>query len=287
MHRKLGARDYGPQAEGDFADLLAHWFDARLKGIDNGLDSEPPVRLFILNDNAWFHAEDWPVPGTEYRTMYLRSRGSANTVRGDGALSLEAPAPGEAPDRFAYDPADPVMSLMGADTQHAPCDQSPLDGRRDVLVYQTAPLGEDMLLAGPVSMTLYAATDAPDTDFAVKLIEVGADGLAINLSFGIVRARYRGGPGTDAPMVPDDPCALSIELMPVGIRFRKGSRIRIDISSSDFPNFDRNHNTGGQDWSESELRVARQTVFHDPERASSIVLPVVSETNLVPATWVR
>jgi putative CocE/NonD family hydrolase len=286
MKRKLGPRDYGAQAEGVFADVVRHWFDARLKGVDNGLDAEPPVRLFLLNDNRWVHAQDWPVPGTEFRQLFLHSQGHANTTRGDGTLSFDAPKANEPPDRYDYDPADPVMSLMGADTQHAPCDQSPLDGRRDILVYQSEPLAEELLVVGPVTLMLHAATDAPDTDFAVKLIEVGADGIAINLSFGIVRARYRGGPGTDAPMVKNEPHAFAIELMPVGIRFRKGSRIRLDVASSDFPNFDRNHNTIADYWADGELRVARQTVFHDKARPSHLVLPVVSEKMLSPASWV-
>jgi putative CocE/NonD family hydrolase len=181
----------------------------------------------------------------------------------------------EPPDHYVYDPADPFMSLMGEDSQNLPVDQSPADHRRDNLVFRSAPLDSDLTIVGYPIIELWVSSDAPDTDFAVRLIEVGADGLAINLSQGIVRARYREGYDREVMLEPGRPTLLEIRLQPVGIRLQRGSRIRIDVASSDFPAFDRNHNTGGRDWQDTDLQVARQTVFHDAEHPSCIVLPLL------------
>jgi putative CocE/NonD family hydrolase len=167
------------------------------------------------------------------------------------------------------------MSIMGLDSQAMPSDQAPLDRRMDVLVYQTAPLMRDMTAVGPIVCHLWAASDALDTDFTVKLCEVGKDGVAINLTYGIVRARYRFGYDKEVMLDPGVPHEFVITMLPVGIKFLIGSRIRLDVSSSDFPNYDRNHNTGRDYWSDPELRVARQTIFHDLNMPSRIVLPVV------------
>ncbi len=271
----LGPRDYGAEANRSYPFELTRYFDHELKGVENGLERQAPVSVFVLNDNAWRHEPCWPLPGTRFTDFFLHSFGRANTPRGDGTLAMQ-PKPSD-PDRYDYDPADPVMSLMGLDAQAAPCDQAVLARRRDILVYQTPPLERDLLVVGPVVCHLWAASDAPDTDFAAKLIEVGADGVAQNLCYGIMRARFRR--GFDTPVLLDAgvPQEYVIPMMQVGIRFRKGSRIRIDIASSDFPNFDRNHNTGKDYWSDAELRVARQTIFHDPAHPSRIVLPVVEE----------
>jgi putative CocE/NonD family hydrolase len=271
----LGPRDYGPNANRSYPEMLTRYFDRELKHRDNGLEREPPVGLFVLNDNAWRHEHEWPLARTHYTDFFFHSAGKANTARGDGALIAE-PKPSE-PDRYLYDPADPVMSLMELNAQAVPCDQAILARRRDILVYQTPPLTEDLLAIGPVACHLWAASDAPDTDFAAKLIEVGADGVAQNLCYGILRARFRRGFDKPELLDPGTPQEYVIPMMQVGIRFKKGSRIRIDIASSDFPNFDRNHNTGRDYWSDPDLRVARQTVFHDPRFPSRVVLPVIPE----------
>ncbi|MSP48193.1 MAG: CocE/NonD family hydrolase [Alphaproteobacteria bacterium] len=271
----LGPRDYGAAANASYPEQLTRYFDRELKGIANGLEREPPVSLFVLNDNVWRHEREWPLARTRYTDFFLGSAGKANTPAGDGALLAE-PKPSD-PDRYDYDPADPVMSLMGLDAQAAPCDQAILGRRRDVLVYQTPPLDRDLLVIGPVVCHLWAASDAPDTDFAAKLIEVGADGIAQNLCYGIMRARYRQGFDKQVLLDAGTPQEYVIPMMQVGIRFKKGSRIRLDIASSDFPNFDRNHNTGRDYWSDPELRVAHQTVFHDPRYPSRIVLPVIAD----------
>lgn len=269
-----GPRSYDTAAELDLVDVLCRWYDHHLKGQGTDIDGEGPVRLFVLNDNRWANVPNWPPPGVEHRPLFLRGGGDANTPDGDGALEFDAPG-SEPCDRFVYNPADPVMSLVEPDGQASACDQRPLAARRDILVYQTGPLDQDLLLAGPIELFLHAASDCPDTDFVARLIEVGEDGLAINIAQGFIRARYREGFDREVMLSADEPVELKIDLSPVGIRFRRGSRIRLDVTSSDFPTFDRNHNTGAPFSSDRELRIARQTVLHDTEHPSRLVLPVV------------
>lgn len=272
----LGPRDYGENGNRSYPHTVARWFDHHIKDRENGVEQDPAVSVFVVNDNDWRAFSTWPVKGVEPTPFFFDSRGDANGVSGGGTLSTE---PGSAePDRFVYDPADPVMSVMTQDAQALASDQAPLDRRKDILVYQTPPLEEDILMIGPVTCHLWAASDCPDTDFTVKLCEVGADGLAINLSYGIVRARYRHGYDREELLEPGVPQEYVITMMPIGIRFRKGSRIRLDVASSDFPNFDRNHNTGRDYWSDPELRVAKQTVFHDAGMPSHVLLPVLRES---------
>ena len=178
-------------------------------------------------------------------------------------------------DQFTYDPRDPVMSLMHQNSQSIPMDQSPNDHRHDVLVYETEPMTEDLDVIGPVRLKLWASTDAPETDFTAKLAIVHEDGLCVNLTYGIIRTSYRDGYDRTAFTRPNTPYLYDIKLNPVGCRFLKGQRIRLYVSSSDFPNFDRNHNTGNPYYSDTELRVAHQRVFHTEEMASCLVLPVV------------
>ncbi|MCB1463052.1 MAG: CocE/NonD family hydrolase [Nitratireductor sp.] len=272
-HGHLGPRDYGAESTVIYHEAVAGWFDQHLKGMEPA--QKERVSVFILNENRWVGFDSWPVEGAVPTPFFMDSQGKANGVSGDGTL-VEMPVNSE-PDRFTYDPRDPVMSLMAPDSQAAPRDQSPLDRRRDILVYQTAPLERDLLCIGPVKLHLWASSSAPDTDFTAKLIEVGPDGLAVNLSHAIKRARYRNGFDNPALLDSDAPVQYVIDMMPVGIRFRKGSRIRLDISSSDFPNFDRNHNTGKDYWTDDEFKVANQVVFHDANMPSHIELPVIPD----------
>ncbi len=170
------------------------------------------------------------------------------------------------------------MSVMDTDAQAMPRDQRPLDGRQDVLVYQTAPFGSPTRFVGPVELELWAASDALDTDWTAKLVLVDVDGLAVNLTYGIMRARYRSGYEQEILLDPDVPNLYSITLNPVGIEIQPGQRLRLDISSSDFPNFDRNHNTGKDFWSDNELKTAKQTVFHNSEMPSRLLMPLVAGT---------
>ena len=273
--RHQGPLDFGQHADTTYTDEVTRWFDYTLKGIDRGIGSEPPIKLFVMGENRWRFEESWPLPGARWVDFFLRSGGSANTVWGDGELSVHGPKD-ERPDKYDYDPRDPVMSLMDVSAQAAPRDQSPLNGRRDILVYATPPLSSPLTVIGPVELKLWVASTAPDTDFTAKLIDVHPSGLAVNLSYGILRARYRDGYDDPKLMEPSTPYELTIRLNPTGIRFGEGHRIRLDISSSDFPNFDRHHNTAADFWADAELRVAQQTIFHDTERPSRLSLPVVS-----------
>jgi putative CocE/NonD family hydrolase len=273
--RHCGPFDFGPEAEWPYADMISDWYDFQLKGIDNGLATEAPVQLFILGENVWRGEHEWPLARTRYTEFFLHSQGGANTVHGDGWLSREPPAADERSDSYDYDPRDPLMSLMRNDAQAAPVDQSPHDHRRDTLVYQTPPLAEDIEVTGPTTLRLWAASDCPDTDWTAKLALVLEDGLCVNLTYGIMRARYREGFDNPSLIERGKPYLYEIKLNPTAILFKAGQRIRLYVSSSDFPNFDRNHNTGRDDWSDPELRVAHQTIFHAGDRRSCLVLPVI------------
>lgn len=270
-----GPRDHAPAARLDLVAELCRFYDFHLKGRDTGIDSEPPVRLCLANDRAWTTWDDWPPPGMREQAMFLASRRGANTAAGDGAL-LAAPGP-EGADRYRYDPADPVPSLVGADGQAEACDQRPLHARPDLLVYQTPPLERTLTLAGYPRCTLWIASDAPETDFFARLVEVGADGRAFNISHGVLRTRYREGFDRVARLAPGQPTEIAVPMLPVGIRLPPGSRLRLDITSSDFPTFDRNHNTGAPFHSDPELRVADQTLFHGAARPSRVILPVIGD----------
>lgn len=268
-------RDYGPDAVLDLPATIARWYDHELKGLDVGLADEPPVKVFLLNENRWRHLDTWPPRDTKPTAFHLAGDGAANTAAGGGRLTTEAP--GEVTtDTYVYDPADPVPSLVGATGQADCCDQAPLRDRTDVLVYQSAPLTEDITLLGPVSCVLKVASDCPDTDFVARLIEVGADGLAINLVQGMLRLRYREGYDREVPLTPGEPVEVTLRMMIVGIVVKAGSRIRLDVTSSDFPAFDRNHNTGAPFATDAELRIAHQTVYRGGEAASRLVLPVMA-----------
>ena len=280
LNRHSGPLDFGPEAEARYEDLLLDWCDTTLKGKTPG--GPAPVRLFVMGENRWHSLPAWPpgdtTPGTAVTAFYLHSDGAANGVKGDGRLDNRAPGEDAPADRYTYDPRDPVMSLMGRDTQMEPRLQAPNDDRQDVLVYQTAPLTAPLRVIGRMSVRLWIASDAPDTDFTAKLIDVRPDGSAVNLSYGILRCRYRAGYETEAePLVPGQGYEIEIALNPTAMVFGAGHRVRLDISSSDFPNFDRNHNTGRDFWSDSELRSARQTVFHDRNRPSRLLLPVLPD----------
>ena len=272
----IGPIDYGPNAATTYAELIARWYDSDLKKIDNGMSGEAPVQVWVLGEDRWRGENEWPLARTAYTRFYLHSEGGANTVSGDGYLSLVPPAASEIEsDQYRYDPRDPVMSLMRADSQAAPVDQSPHDHRVDILVYDFPVIDSEFEVTGPVSLNLWAKTDAPDTDWTVKLSIVYEDGLAVNLTYGIMRSQYRNGYDNPTLLEADEICEYTIKLNPIGCLLKQGQKLRLSVSSSDFPNFDRNHNTGKEYWSDNELRTAQQTVFHSIERPSHLVLPVV------------
>jgi putative CocE/NonD family hydrolase len=274
-----GDIDHGPAALLNLHDLQRRWFDHWLKGIDTGILDEPPVKIFVMGENRWRDEHDWPLARTRYTPYYLHGRGAAkaaNTDRGHGGLSPHPPGE-ERPDHFVYDPADPVPTA-GGNTLIIPMgvqDQRPVESRPDVLVYTGEPLGEALEITGPLVVTLYAASTAPDTDFTAKLVDVHPDGRAWNLADGIVRARYRESPERPLLLRPGEVTAFTIDLWATSHLFLPGHRIRLDISSSNFPRFDRNLNTGEDQATGTRWQPARQTVFHDARAPSHIRLPII------------
>ena len=272
--RILGEVDFGPNAEVPHMDLVIEWFDHWLKGAENGAMDRPPARLYVIGADRWRTADEWPPANASDTEFFLHSGGSANAPSGDGSLSRAHPA-AEPSDGFTYDPRDPVMTLYDANGHDAPRDHRLLKRRRDILVYQTDPLERGVEICGYPKVTLWAASSAVDTDFIVRLIDVHPDGFAQNIAYGIVRARWRNGFERPEPLSPGVPTEFEIAMLPTSALFKPGHRIRLDVTSSDFPNFDRNHNTGGDDWRESALELAHQTVLHNTDHASRLVLPVI------------
>jgi putative CocE/NonD family hydrolase len=278
--QKFGALDFGPEANVDANVVQLRWYDYFLKGIDNGLAAEPPVKLFVMGRNEWVYEREYPLARTQYKPLYFASAGGANGARGDGRLTWDKPAGASPPDRFRYDPDDPVPSLggnncCGTPTPAGPMDQRPIEGRRDVLLYTSEVLQDEVEVTGPVKVVLFAASDAIDTDFVAKLVDVYPDGSSYNMAEGILRARYRDSLSRPAPLKPGQVYRLEIDLVGTSVAFQKGHRIRVHVTSSHFPQFDRNPNTGAVFGTTTEVKVAQQTVYHDAERPSHVLLPVI------------
>jgi putative CocE/NonD family hydrolase len=306
-----GDVDFGPNAtlDGslaeDYRDLRRRWFDRWLKGTDNGVDREPPVRIFVMGGGSgrrtaegrldhggrWRAEQDWPLPDTAYQPYYLHA---------DGSLSPEAPADDPSPLAFDFDPRHPVPTIGGTISSGAPVMEGgafdqveserffgsrppylPLATRPDVLVFQTAPLNEPVEVTGPITVRLWADSSCPDTDFTAKLIDVYPPnedyphGFAMNLTDGILRLRYRGSWEQPKLMTPGEIVTIEITPFPTSNLFAAGHRIRLDISSSNFPHFDVNPNTGAPEGTGQTARVATNRVYMDGARPSHVVLPVI------------
>ncbi len=276
----LGDVDFGVASRVDLDAEELRWFDYWLKGIDNGIVDEPPLRLFIMGTNVWRDEHEWPLDRTDWQKWHLHSSGGANTVRGDGGLSRDTPAD-ETPDRFVYDPAFPVQTVGGNNccspelVPWGPYDQRAVEMRSDVLVYTSGPLEEDLEVTGPIKLVLHAATDGPDTDWTGKLVDVAPNGFARNLCDGILRARCRESLTEPSLLEANRVYEYEIDLMVTGNVFLAGHRIRLEVASSNFPRFDRNPNTGHDMGADADLRVAHQTVHHDRSRPSHLLLPVI------------
>ena len=264
----------------DLDDLHFRWFDYWLKGIDNGILDEPPVRIFVMGDNVWRDESEWPLARAESVTYYFHSNGKANSLRGNGTLSTQAPA-NEPPDVFLYNPADPVPTHGGPLCCNAyflpngAYDQRDIEAREDVLVYSTPPLDHEIEVTGPISVTLWAATSALDTDFTAKLVDVSEHGCARNLTDGIIRARYRESTSSPSPVKPGQVYRYTIDLWATSNVFKQGHQIRVEVSSSNFPRFDRNTNTGDVIAEDSGFKPAMQTILHNAQYPSHITLPIV------------
>jgi putative CocE/NonD family hydrolase len=274
--RGTGDIDFGPAALIDLNETLLQWFDYWLKDADNGIIEQPPVTIFTMGENRWHALADWPPPNMRQVPYFLHSSRGANSLSGDGELSTVPPAD-EPADTFVYDPENPVPSLGGNNLaiDIGVQDQRPVEERQDVLVYTSEPLRQAMEVTGPVTVTLWAASSAVDTDFTAKLIDVHPDGYAQNLLDGIIRARYRESASMPRLMEPNRPYEFTVDLWATSNLFLPGHRIRLEISSSNFPRFDRNLNTG-EPFGEGVKGIpARQTVFHQHQMASHVLLPII------------
>ena len=282
--RYLGAVEFGPTGPAAFAGVIGDinaWLDRHLRG-DDSVDTGPAVRYFLMGANQWRTDEAWPPRASRAERWYLHSGGNANSLRGDGVLSREAPAGDEPEDVFLYNPARPVPTgggnlLMTALQQAGPWDQTTIEQRDDILVYTSTPLTEPLAVAGPVRAHLTAVTDGPDTDWTAKLVDVFPDGRAINLCDGIIRARYRASREQPELLTPGKPYDYDIDLVATAYQFPAGHRLRLEISSSNFPRFDRNTNTGGDIANESAWRVAVQRVRHTAAQPSWLELAVLPQ----------
>jgi hypothetical protein len=270
---RIGDVDFGEEAGLDSRELMERWFRYWLAGEENGVLEGAPVRIFVMGENVWRDEEEWPLSRAVETSFYLRQQ---------GVLSQEGPAD-ETPDRYLYDPWDPVLTPTFEGYSRAPVDVA-APARKDVLVYTSEPLSEDLEVTGYVRLHLVAASSAPDTDFTGRLLDVYPDGSARALTEGILRARYRNGFTRPELLVPGDPVELELELGATSNLFLRGHRIRLEVSSSNFPRWDRNPNTGGAFGEDSELRVAEQTIYHESGRASRLILPVVAREAERPAT---
>lgn len=271
-----GEIDFGPEALIQLHEIELEWFEYHLKGVPNGVLEKPPVRIFVMGDNRWRDENEWPLARTRYTNLFLSSGGKANSLSGDGRLGFEAPGESKY-DCYTYDPNDPVPTRGGNNLtiRNGVYDQTPVEQRKDVLAYTGELLKADLELTGPLTLKLYAASSAPDTDFTAKLVDVRPDGYAQNIADGIIRARYRDSLRYPTPIKPGEVYEYTIDLWATSHVFKAGHRIRLEVSSSNFPHFDRNPNTGHAIGVDAELRTAEQTIFHDHRYPSHLILPVI------------
>ncbi len=279
-HTIVGDRDVG-DARKDWNGIYLKWFDYWLKGIENGITNMPKVQYYTMGSNEWHSADVWPLPETQYTKYYLHSHGHANSRNGDGLLSTKRPEK-ESSDRFIYDPGNPVPSVGGQrgtsyGTKAGAVDQAKVEIRNDVLVYTTPALEKDIELTGPITAILYVSSSAKDTDFTAKLVDVYPDGTAYNIQQGILRARYREGFTKKVWMKKGEVYKIQIDVDATSNTFKKGHKIRVQVSSSDFPLFERNLNTGGNNYDETEWVVAENTIHHSRKYPSHFILPKIQE----------
>jgi hypothetical protein len=264
--------DHGPDALIDLDQVILRFFDRWLKR-DTDADTEKPVHIFVIGADEWWEEDDWPLPDAVPTPYYLHSGGSANSVDGDGALSTAEPE-AEPHDMYRYDPADPVRASWSM--YDGPVDDRPQSARDDVLCYSSEVLEDAVDVVGPVSLVLYAASSARDTDWHARLVDVHPDGSARFLTHGVLRARFRESFSEPTLLAPGEVNRFEVTLDAVGVRFLPGHQIRVEITSSWFPRFERNTNSGAADqFRDAELVVADQRIYHEPDHASHVVLPII------------
>jgi len=283
--RKIGDVDFGDKAPIDGDGLTLDWYDAILKDAKNSFAGGKPVRIFVMGRNEWRDEDDWPLVRAKNTKYFLHSGGNAASAAGDGTLTQQTPAAklsaAETQDSFVYDPANPVPTIggplccRGDLLKPGPFDQKEVEQRQDVLVYTTPAFEHDLEVTGPVTAELYVTTSVVDTDFTAKLVDVWPNGFAQNLTEGILRMRYRDSQEKPELAKPGAVYHVSVDLWATSNVFLAGHRLRLQISSSNFPRFDRNLNTGEAQARGSRMVKATNTVLHDREHPSALILPVV------------
>ncbi len=275
---KIGDVTFGKQAVLDMNGTIVKWYDYVMKGKPNEFSTDSPVKIFVLGDNVWRDEKEFPLARTQYTKYYLHANNAANSVTGDGAISTAAPK-AEKPDAYEYNPTSPVRTIGGrlccGGIAPGPFDQSPNESRNDVLVYSTPALTQDTEVTGFITAEIYASTSAADTDFTALIVDVDEKGYARYLGDGIIRARYRNGTEKAEPIEPNKIYKYTIDLWATSNVFKAGHRIRVYISSSNFPRFNRNLNTGEKTFGGTRMEKAKQTIYHDAEHPSALVLPLI------------
>ncbi|HHH76573.1 MAG TPA: CocE/NonD family hydrolase [Phycisphaerae bacterium] len=272
--RKLGQLDFGPQAELDLENLNKRWLDCFVKEADDAIAKEPPVRIFVMGINEWRDEHEWPLSRAKDTYFYLNCSRSANSLFGDGELSTEI-SDGKDFDTYLYNPENPVPSIGNNTTSSSPCDHRPVERRDDVLVYTTTELTEELEVTGYIRLELCVSSTAVDTDFIGRLCNVFQDGRSINLCDGIFRMRFREGLDREVMMTPGETCQIEIDMEATSNVFLPGHRIRLEITSSSFPRFAPNHNTGNPVATDCEFKTATQTIYHSTQHPSRLILPVI------------
>src|SRR3989440_4438564 len=285
--RKIGALDFGEQAPFDLDELTLRWYDWLLKGEANGVEKEKPVKIFVMGKNEWREEDDWPLTRAKNTKYYLHSAGAANGIApsgagraGGGSLSTVAPAEEKA-DQYGYDPNDAAPTIGGAPccgavpTGIGPQDQRPAETRDDVLVYTTPAFAKDTEVTGPGSLDLYVSSSTVDTDFTGMLVDVWPDGFAQNLTSGILRLRYRNSQEKPELANPGETYHLLVDLWATSNVFLAGHKLRLEVSSSNFPRVDRNLNTGEAQARATRMVKATNVIYHDQAHPSALLLPIV------------
>ncbi|MGA7853345.1 MAG: CocE/NonD family hydrolase [Candidatus Acidiferrales bacterium] len=279
--KKIGGVDFGAAAPFDLDEAMLRWYDWLLKGEANGVAQEKPVRIFVMGRNEWRDEDDWPLARAKGTRYFLHSAGTANGVAGDGTLSVAAPT-AEKPDQYVYDPSDAVPTIGGPlccgpplPTGVGPEDQRPAEARSDVLVYSTSAFTKDTEVTGPISLDLYVSTSAVDTDFTGKLVDVWPNGFAQNLTEGILRMRYRDSQEKPELANPGETYHITMDLWATSNVFLAGHKLRLEVSSSNFPRFDRNLNTCEEQARATRMVKATNVIYHDKAHPSAVIVPLV------------
>jgi uncharacterized protein len=278
--RKVGAVDFGEKLALDDEDIMLRWYDWLLKGEANGIEKEKPVRIFVMGKNEWREEDEWPLARAKSTRYYLHSGGAANGLSGNGTLSTTAPME-EKSDQYVYDPSDAAPTIGGPlccqplPTGIGPEDQRPAEARNDVLVYSMAAFAKDTEVTGPVSLDLYVSSSAVDTDFTGKLVDVWPNGFAQNLTEGILRLRYRNSQEKPELANPGETYHITLDLWATSNVFLAGHKLRLEVSSSNYPRFDRNLNTGEEQARATRMIKATNVIYHDKAHPSALILPLV------------